>query len=80
MLRPSKEVSRAFREVAISSLRVSGVLASFGLLLVHVPSEGGIGGGVDIESVGLSDNIAICDGMGWNESNRIECTNWYSYM
>ena len=47
------EVSRAFREVVISSRRTSGGFASFGLdLPVYVPSGGGIGGGVDIESDG----------------------------
>ena len=42
-------VSRAFREVFISLLVMSGLLASFGL---HVPSEDGTGGGDDIESGG----------------------------
>ena len=51
MLRPSMAVSRAFREVFISLLVMSGLLASFGLGL-HVPSEDGTGGGDDIESGG----------------------------
>ena len=49
MLRPSMEVSKAFREVVISLLVMSVLLASFGL---HVPSECGTGDGVDIESDG----------------------------
>ena len=43
------EVSKAFREVVISLLVMSVLLASFGL---HVPSECGTGDGVDIESDG----------------------------
>ena len=50
VLRPSMEASRAFKVVRISLLILSELLASFGLQeVVSVPSEGGIGGGVDIE-------------------------------
>ena len=45
------EASRAFKVVRVSLLMLSELPASFGLQLevVSVPSEGGIGGGVDIE-------------------------------
>ena len=66
------EVSRAFKEVVISSRRTSGGFASFGLP-VYVPSGGGIGGGVDIEIDGSCMYvIGGCDNI--MESNQSDLT------
>ena len=48
------EASRAFKVVRVSLLILSGLLESLGL---HVPPEGGIGGGVDI---GERDALVSC--------------------